>query len=317
MRHFTLVNSSGVELDITTKEILFHEIGGLGFEEENDFRQIGDVWWLNRTGYNQATVSGKVIFTEEGTRTPYEKYWDFVRFIAKAPLTLKYSPYGEIDDDDKERTFYRRVRVSKLDKTEITTLGVLDCDIEFICYTPWYRVVTNTFIQKSQTGDLQAWIWGNGSDCPPLTFEPEDGQTATRAKFRDEDLIPSVAVACKSLVKCPAKLTIYGPVTNPTWTHEIERSSGDILVGTGGFSPSSPVSLSSNEYLVIDATNGSYSITKHNANGTVTNVYQYRDFNKSCFITLHEGTNIITVLASSGTTARRFELESHLYYATV
>lgn len=314
MRHFKLVNSTGEVLDITTKEILFHEIGGLGFEEENDFRMIGDIWWLNHTNYNQATVSGKMIFTEIGELDPYAKFMAFAQFVSKPPLTLMYNPYGEVYEST---CYYRTVRVSRLDKSEKNEYGVIDSDIDFVCYTPWYKISEAEYDVDASQDDGSAWIWGDGTnENPPLIFEPSDSQTVRRiAKFRWEAR-KYLSIKCNSVGKNPVKLTIYGPMTNPVWTQMLVDQDGhSTIVATGGFS--TPVTLLAGERLVIDSTNGAYSITKYNLNGTVSDMYQHRDFSKVCFLTLKEGDNTILVSGNGDVLADRVKVEGHIYYATV
>ena len=186
MRHFKLENSAGQVLDITTEEILFHEISGLGFEEENDYRQIGDVWWLNHTNYRQATISGNIIFTEKPMTIliddvevpiddPYKKYRYFVDFISKAPLTMMYNPLGPIGSGE---TYFRTVRVSKLDKTEKNEYGVIDENIEFSCYTPWYTKLIKEIIvddgSDTQPETITGWIWGGPEGSDLLTYALDD-----------------------------------------------------------------------------------------------------------------------------------------------
>lgn len=345
MRHFTLVNSSGDSLDITTTEILFHDISGLGFDEDNDFRQIGDFWMLNRTGRNQSTISGNIIFNEtEGDRKdPYEKYWFFSQFIRKAPLTMLYNPYGDGLD---EHTYRRTVRVSKLEKSEKTENGVLDSSIEFVCYTPWYNIITASLVsEESETDDGGAWIFAGtatepdpeneGQEIevtyPPLVFEPE-GQEAIenvrpavepysgdcqRTKFRHEPLT-YLSATVEAVTDCPVKLTIYGPIRKPSWTHRVVKRDGNEVtsevVGSGAFTGN--LVLESTDVLIIDGTSGKYSMEVHR-NGVVIDVYSQRNFSLPCFLSLQEGENRISVASGDGDFVTRIELEGHMYYATV
>ena len=94
MRYFKLENSSGETFDITNEEFFFHDVKGLGFDEENEFRRVGPVWRLTSTAYSQSKPGGKIMFTEYGSGTPYDKYDLFRRFISQPPLTLIYYPNG-------------------------------------------------------------------------------------------------------------------------------------------------------------------------------------------------------------------------------
>lgn len=170
MRYFELKNSADEVLDITTQEILFHEIDGLGFEETTDFRAVGPVWRLNSAEYNQMAVTGKMLFSEEGELTPYRKYAAFRNFIQKAPLTLIYHPHGFGTEP-----YYKKVRSAKLAKSEINEYGVLDCDIEFMPYTPWYTVSSYENIVPEDTEiEHTGWIWDIGNSWRDIDSESGD-----------------------------------------------------------------------------------------------------------------------------------------------
>lgn len=337
MRHFKLMNDAGRFYDITTKGVLFYDIGGLGFEEDNVFNRIGSVWWLAHTEYKQATITGKIIFTEEDGNEPYLKYQEFVQFIAQPPLTLMYNPFGPVkstlcnDTEADENAYYRTVRVSKLDKTEKNEYGVLDCAIDFIAYTPWYRRVHQT-MQYDEPEDGSAdtgWIWGDDAENPPLMFQPE-GETkdgvivvpaytgsATRARFRWEP--PNfLSYQLTALGNSPAILTIHGPITNPRWTHTLVTNTRTLVLCTGSFNTEDrDIELLKGEKIIIDGTPTKYSITKVHLNGTTSDLYPYRNFEESCFITLKNGENRIAVVSSSGELSSHIELEGYIYDATV
>ena len=309
MRYFMLKNNAGELLDITTHDFFFHEIGGLGFEEDNDFRQIGETWWLNHSAVKQATITGKMLFTEINGTDPYVKYREFYHFISKAPLVLLYYPLGP---DSIE--YRRRVRVSKLDKSEKNEYGVIDSDIDFVCYTPWYKVIETEY-NADETADVTSgWIWG-GDNNPPLVFEPSAGRTATRAKFRYE-LPQYLEINADTTQNCPIKLMIFGPVTNPVWSSSHKVDESFVISASGGFASS--LSIASDEILVIDGTDGRYAMEITSLNGTFKqNVYQLRNFDTECFITLKEGENRISVTTSGGVMATHIKAEGHIYYATV
>lgn len=323
MRHFKLVNDIKEVFDITTKEALFHEIDGLGFEEENVFNRIGSVWWLSHTEYRQGVISGKMIFTEENGKDPYSTYQEFVRFISYPPLTLLYNPFGPVrspmcgDSEDEEAAYYRTVRVSKLEKSEKNEYGVIDSSIDFATYTPWYRI-ENYLINDTPPDDGSAdtgWIWGDDASNPPLTFEPTGSQTATRARFRWEP-VQSLSFKVDASGTSPAVLTIHGPLVNPTWTHVLIRGDNStIFLGSGSFT--NDITLEDGDLLVIDANPSKYSIEWIHANGTVTDLYPYRNFEETCFINLRAGMNRVSVRSSNGDICSHFDLEGYIYNATV
>ena len=302
MRFFKLINNKGDELNITSQSIFFHEIEGLGFEEETSYRRVGQTWWLNNALLRQTPIAGKVSFTDIEGHDPYSLFADFYLFINKAPLTLVYYPRG------LDQTSYRKqVRVTKLEKSELNQYGILEEDISFTPYTPWYMVtrVSNVNTVITSTG----WVWG-GNDSPPLVFEPTDAES-TPAKFGGE-IRQSVNLYSPVESSSPIKLTIKGPALNPIWSHYV----GNKLVATGGFSGAG-VNLSSDETLVVDNTNGHISMDINNsATGEDRSVYALRDFDTKCFFVLKEGNNTISVATSGGSTVD-FTVEGHIYYGTV
>lgn len=304
MRYFKLENSKGEIIDITTKSIFFHDIGGLGYEEENDFIRVGSVWRLNSREYSQLPITGKLCFTENEDTTPYQKYTKFKTFVDYAPLTLYYYPYG------LNGKFYRKaVRVSNLTKTEINEYGVLDDDIEFMPYTPWYEIVTG---ETSEIDiDDRAWIWGDGDENPPLVFEPAEGQNARPARFRGE-FRALINLVSESDNGSPVKITLIGPAENPTWTQYVN----DEYIASGGFDPSASFSLRSGEKLIIDNTTGDYSMIVEDSTGQRRSVYSLRSFDLACFFTLRQGKNTFAVTSADSQPVKTL-IEGYIYYATV
>lgn len=304
MRYFKLENSAGEILDITTQQLFFHNIGGIGFEEKNDFTAVGRVWKLNKSDYQQGTVSGIMCFVGTEDKTPYTQYREFYSFIDSTPLQLLYYPNG------LNTTEYRkRVRVSKLDKSELNEYGVLECGIDFISYTPWYKIVRDIIEPGGEQSSNGGWIWDRGNRWrDSLDVDYSTYHYKFNGSYRR-----TVRFISDANGNGPVKLSIHGPLVNPTWTQYVDGE----LVSTGGLIENSPVTIDTNEILTIDNTSGVYSMTVYNSEtGIERNVYEYRDFNKPCFFTLKQGVNEI-VINSDNNDAVQIEAEGHIYYATV
>lgn len=303
MRYFKLENSAGEILDITTEQLLFHDISGIGFEEDNEFTSMGRVWKLNKSEYQQTPVSGTMCFVGTDKKTPYTQYREFYSFIDSTPLQLLYYPNG------LNTTEYRkRVRVSKLEKSELNEYGVLDCDIEFIPYTPWYKIVKDSIV-PGEEAENDGWIWDRGNkwrdslDVDYSTYHYRFSNTYRRT-IRFNTTVNGEG---------PVRLELHGPLTNPTWTHYVDGK----VEATGGLIEGSPVTIAARERLIVDNTDGAYSLVIYSEEtGLTRNVYQYRDFNKQCFFTLKQGLNEI-VINSDNDDAVQIEAEGHIYYATV
>lgn len=307
MRYFKLENANKETFDLTTEEFLFHDISGLGFEEDNDFRRVGPLWRLESSVYRQKNITGKMCFTDRGQSTPYEKYWQFISFINTDPLYLCYWPYGLAGKE-----YRKRVRVSCLEKSEINKYGAIDERIEFSPYTAWFeRIFAENSIEESD-GQAQ-WIWDQGALWRDSFDDPlPPGGELVRYKFGNETknyVAFDVDAGTTGLVK----LTIHGPAVNPLWNHYVDG----ILKTTGGMNNSPGLTLSESETLVIDNTTSFYTMTVINtATGVHRNVYSLRDFDKKCFIELSGGANTISVVSGDGEPLK-IEMEGRLYYATV
>lgn len=311
MRYFSLSNNSGKTLDITTQKLFFNEVSGLGFDEETSFRHVGEVWWLNTASYRQQAIKGKLLFNCLDGSDPYTAYRDFARFIQNPPLTLTYYPNGL-----SGKAFHKKVRVTKLEKSELNIYGVLEENIEFTPYTPWYEInIVGNSIDDDYSG---AWIWGDNDENPPVVFAPTPVEAIPPRFGAVESRWVNISV--DSDAKSPSKFIIYGPVTNPIWTHYVDGNT----VATGEFMES--VTIDDDEALVVDNTDEVGQIKVYSTytdsdgklqlGSPLRDLYQKRNFNTKCFITLRAGLNRIA-LSSSNAGSIRLRLEGHIYNATV
>ena len=321
MRYIKLKNSAGAEYDITSKNALFHDIQGLGFSEDGDYKAIGDVWVLNSVSSQQSPISGDICFGYEDD--PYWTFNTFANFIRETPLTFLYFPKGL-----GGTCYMKRVRVSSLEKGELNEYGVLDCPVEFLPQTPWYKEVSQATSASEKDIDTPGWVWGGTSpESIPLVFYPEpernpdgsiiepipDDPTKRRARFRGE-YIKFVQLNSDTSKKNPVRLTLYGPLMNPFWTHYVDGK----MVSSGGFIASQNVSVGENEMLVIDNTDGAYSIKvfRKDSNEVLRDVYRLRNFNLPCFFYMQKGNNQFAISSSDGR-VNQIKAEGHVYYDTV
>ena len=294
-RLFTLVNGNSETYDITSTDTFFHEPEGLGYQKTNTYHRIGKRYILIDSVIDQPTISGKIAFVGS---YPYESYSSFIDFCKYEPLILEYTPdiegapYGYISS-----TTYRiPVVISKIEKTEIEEQGYLDVGIEFQGLSPWYKYV------DLDNGDpnekVEPLIWG-------ITWGVQFGYNPF-----------SNGIISDGNPNSPAKLTIYGPIVNPTWSLYLDGNK----VSDGGFNISTygDFILSEDENLVIDNTVMPYSITKVNVKtGEIENVYSKSDFMTTRFINLDPGKNIVVIKDQNGDNYYNARLEAYLYYDTV
>lgn len=291
MRTFALANSAGEYCDITDKKLFFHDVSGLGFSRNSTFRQVGDRWVQVNKKAKQGSISGKVAFLSDD---PYFSYFNFVQFISKEPLIIMYKPNDTASSNSVSGITYRRsVTIRKLDKDEINHDGYLDCSIEFDSLGPWYKYVaisngTDEVINSLKWGVTWGINWGPLDDY-------------------------SKGIMSESGIDSPSKLTIFGPVNNPSWKHYVNG----IVLETGKLNN---VSVGSNEYIVVDKQTIPSTIRKYSAvNGEmIEDLYDRSDFSTQRFITIKSGINTVSVTGEEpGSIDPLVKLEAYIYYESV
>lgn len=170
MRYFKLMNKNGQTWDMMANDqtdeygpLYLNQPKGLGVERDESYRHVGDRWVLVYSDRKQQTISGTALFLQEArlpednkTFEPYDLYFKFIRFINVTPLTLIYQTVA----GDEGRTYYRSVRVTKVEKTEKNEDGYLECPIELTAMGPWYKKVT--YINDPNVKNNIGWVWEDG-----------------------------------------------------------------------------------------------------------------------------------------------------------
>ena len=278
MREFTITNGWGAFSSLTDTKLLLYNPSGLGFEREDGNLRIGDRWVRVTKSLSQLPISGNVAFMGED---PYQQYLQFVNFCNVDPLILHYRSSGEI--------YSRRVTLKRIDKSEINSYGFLDCPVEFLPYTPWYREISAIKVPSSSQGLKFPFTW-------PVTFTGSDNMT--------------LEVESDSFMDSPCKLRINGFIRSPYWRHYVNG----VLVAEGKVNYNVPTG----NRLIIDSTTDPYRIYVTDRNGNfVADAYQFSDFATTRFLNLQRGTNVITVSSAETNDPVTVALEAQLYYETV
>lgn len=295
VRKFRLINSDGASYDFMLKTNFLHSPKGLGFNRKNTFLTLGDRFVRVNKDITQPGPSGTIAFIGNGNYDVYNKYHAFTQFIGKEPLKLKYSPNGT--------EYTMNVVVKKLEKTEINEQGYLDCDIEFAGLTPWYRVVTIDYYDGA--GLVPSDSHPNANGLYPKNGLVPRNYTETTKTFMNNGTLNS-----------PAKLRIYGPITNPIWEY------GSLYYENFG---QVNISVASNEVLIVDSTQIPFRI----CTSTVANEYDERrwrdvydksDFSCRRFIEFLPQTQSYFSVNNPSTAVNRptrIILEVHEYYESV
>lgn len=295
VRHFTLINSVGEEYDITNKQVLLSEPSGLGIKRDNNYRRVGNRFYLLSKRRAQENFKGVVNFTPPDA---YIKYNEFVEFLSKEPLKLRYKPIDNYDYykyrgvfPKWDYVFYQNVMIGSLSKQDLTKYGSLECQLELTPLTPWYRSLYLTSEDKEHKPGV---VWERTST---FTWEWETNDVK-RLRFDADCHIPS-----------PIKVMIPGPAVHPSWRHYVDNT----LVREGSIDCVVPV----NHNLVIDNTSDTFRVVIETTGGEyVRNVYQDCDFSKDKFIEVQNGSNVISATFTE-TDNNSINAEVMLFYESV
>lgn len=277
MRKFKIMNGEGKSFDLNSKESFFHSIGGFGYTDSTQFKQIGTDFIPLEEMFSQGELNGSIFF---GGIKAYQNYREFTRFVRSTPLTLIYQP-------DEE--FRVPIRLLQIEKGELMEGGIgLNCEVSFIVTGLFYRSIT----KNSDTLYIGGKIY-------PYVYSYAYADISQNTLLIDSD----------SYVDSPCRISIYGPCVNPVWKHYVDN----VLYETGAYSGTIP----DGRKLVIDTTTMPYSITERGSGDEiVADRYQMCDFTTERFFLLKHGSNRISVV-HDGLNSINMTVEGKISYETV
>lgn len=184
MRRFKLINSQGVEWDLTRKSSWLQDPSGLGMSRAISTLPAGHGWIETDNRLERQMVSGDIVLSG------YEVYSDFTRFCAQSPLTFCYKPLN--------KWYYRSCHLAKIGKTEINfgNKGLI-CPVDFICTSAWYE---SAVVQKTE-------LDASAGKKYPYTYPYTYAETSAGA----------LVVNNSGSIPSPCRLHIMGPCANPSW----------------------------------------------------------------------------------------------------
>lgn len=277
MRKFKLKNAIGQEYDLNDLDFFLYNPDQLGFKVGTKYERIGVNYHPYEESIEQPKPKGTIRFKKPGA---YEKYDEFARFIRRKPLTLEYTP--------DSTTFKLDCEVYELKKSEIKTLG-LSSDIVFAGLGKWYKEVV---VQTSEDTE------GDGKTYP-YTYDYVYSNSARGTVTLESD----------TNEESPAKITIFGPVVNPTWNQYLNGKK----IASGKVNATIPAG----HKLVVNATKFPFSMTEQNMQGQVIHDrYGDSDWSTERFMFIQSGTNRITI-GHDGANYPNLLVEVKLEYATV
>lgn len=149
VREFSLVNEKGQAyslMDIKDHALLT-EPGGLGYAYLDEYQRLGYSFISNLRTIEQGVITGMLNFLS------YDNYKNLVDFIeGSSELKFSYTlPYSTGD-----KTYFRDVQISALEKSEIKPNGVITEAVSFSCLSLWY---SSTVAYYTMTGGDNEMRW--------------------------------------------------------------------------------------------------------------------------------------------------------------
>lgn len=286
MRSFILINKTGTQYDITTEELLFYGVSGLGLDKDEEYREVGNRYIVVKSKVDATPIEGSLLFAGA---SPYQQYFDFMRFLDEGDLKILYSPLPN-------EYFYKDVSVQSVSKSELTVQGVLNCGVKLYSLSPWYSLMDPIINSPDVSGNSSIWNATTGGITWPIKFSVSKPM--------------EIEINHANIEKAPCRLTIkplVGSITNPTWSHYVNGS----LVSTGKIN----CLVNYGHQLVIDCTTIPYSIGIYNVttSALVSDQYANSDFSTKRFIELRRGTNKI-IVTNELAGYPEIKLESRVFY---
>lgn len=258
MREFILTNAQGKTWNLNDTASFFHSIKGLGQEHKVTYLQIGTNFVKEKDLLAQKSITGKIKFAD------YKTFNLFSQFIQHKPLILTYVSHAK---------FGIKVSIDKLAKTEVQT-GGLNCDVTFKSLGTFYKSVVKENLRSEEDN--------NAGKKYEFTYPYQYHDTANGTVMIESD----------STMQSPVKINIFGPVTNPSYTHYVNNA----VVATGKID----VSIEEGNKIVVDTTQIPYSIKEYTVNNEyVQDLYAKSDFSTERFLLLERGENKIYFMHES------------------
>ena len=256
MRQFKLTNGAGHTFDLMRRDAFFHAPAGLGFSRSVSALRAGEAWLTQEDEPQQPAPSGELIFAG------YEQYEEFCAFIAEGRLSLWYAPRS---------TWYSApCIVTSLAKSEIETSRRLICAVSFLLESAWTRR-EKLEIETEQGGKIYPYTY------PYRYGSPYGGSYVVQnGTQRDAAL----------------RLTIFGPVENPSWSvtnnGAVQRGRVEAAVAMGN-------------KIVVDSSDGAMELAEYtNSNVFVRDLYGEGDFSTVRFVRAPPGESVVSFEQEGG-----------------
>lgn len=259
VRKFKLINANGVEWDLMRKDAFLYEPSGMGIAKDGSYMRIGTSYENIDMVQAQRTLSGTMVFKT------YAVYEQFAAFLNYTPLKIAYMP--------RSTWAYMDGEITNLEKTEIDKdTHRLLCSMTFTGTSMWY--------------------------IPKKAVRTADDVVGAKRYNYIYDYVYAdqingyINVTNNSSESAPAKISIFGTITNPAWYMSVN---GNVIT-----SGSITATIPSGNKLVVNSKDGNLELAEYTtANVFVKNHYQNSDFSKVTFIRFPPGNSVLYVSGDS------------------
>ena len=273
VRKFKLINSTGQEWDLMCRDSFLFEPDGLGLDKENEYMRIGSTYEMVQEIPSQKEISFTMIFKT------YEGYRQFASFITYKPLKLAYKPYASSDWG------YLDGSLTSVSKSEIEyDSHRLKCECTFTGHSLWYIPKP----AKKTADDVDS----------PKRYDYTYDYT-----YADE-LNGFIRIFNDSSDNSPGKITIMGPITDPTWYVTVNNE----VIASGSVA----INIAEGNKLVVNSKDGYLEVAEYEiaTNTLIRNLYQFTDFTRETFVMFPPGNSILFITGTNpGSIDARVEIE--------
>lgn len=266
IRKFGLLNEYGQSYSLNDiRRGFLSGPSGLGYELGRSYELFGSEWVRGEEEISQTALTGTVVF---GPGAPYLRAKEFTEYILSSKkLTLTYETDAGL--------FYKDVDLNKYQKTEIGKDKTLQCKVEMLPLTLWYKPDNLTLRLEADSGE--------GLRFPFSLPNRFMNFTNGRVSLTNDGHVPA-----------PFKVTVNGPISNPAIVL--------LLEGAEAARMEAVTEIESGGSLEYSSKDGDIYLYKLSAAGERTDLGESLDISNSNFFKIPVGSAQLKVEADSSIT---------------
>lgn len=268
MRKFYFENQLGERISLNNETGIFlYEPTGLGISFSHTYGDIGEDGFFRRNKFKTSQLGTNfTLFFDPNKKNPYVNYHELLSWISKATeLYLVYLPTEELKSGgDKVKEFYRRINIQTLDKSELDIYGSLRIQSVVVPLSPWFLSEQFSASFDNKSAYAKRYNYQYTSDL----------------RYGHYSMYPSVILDPQGHIPAAVKVTINGPITNPSivlFGFETGKLYGECAVNT---------TLSDTEKLVLSTLAQDSYVKKITSGNQEFDLIDSVDITKNAFFTV-------------------------------